>query len=99
MSRHALKKTAASVFAPVAIAASLMLAPPAQAAFTTIFPNYNDGWCGGGGSVRQVNVAGFPGNSTISPFGQRWARLEVGGGPVQVIAQLFCVRNDGKGGA
>lgn len=83
-----------------AFAFGLMVAPPAHAAMTTIFPNYSDKWCAGGGSVKQVNVAGVPGNSTISPFGQRWARLDVyPRGQIKIIAQLLCVSGSGKGGA
>lgn len=82
------------------LAFGLAVAPPAQAAMTTIFPNYTDKWCAGAGSVKQVKVAGVPGNSTVGAFGQRWARLDVyPKGQIKIIAQLLCVSGSGKGGA
>lgn len=86
-----MKKLIASVLTPVAVATGLVLAPPANAAWTTIFPNYSDGNCPRG-SVKQVKVAGFQGTTAISPFGQRWARLGVAkSGHIQLVAQLLCV--------
>jgi hypothetical protein len=95
-----MKHVAVAIATTTILAVGLFLAPPAQAAMVTIFPNYSDGWCAGSGSVRQVNVAGVPGNSTISPMGQRWARLQVvSPGQVKIIAQLLCVSGNARGGA
>lgn len=81
------------------LAGALVGAPPAHAAWTTIFPNYSDGLCAGG-RVTQVNVAAVPGNTARGPAGQRWVRLEVyPRGQVLLTASLFCARTDGKVGA
>lgn len=96
-----MKKLIAGTLAAAALGGGIVLASPAQAGgFNTIFPNYSDSNCPGGGKVNQVNVAAVPGNSTRSPMGQRWARLEAGKqGQVQIIASVLCVSSNGKGSA
>jgi hypothetical protein len=90
--------TRMKIAVPLAIAlvlGSAIAAPVSEAAgWATIFPNYGDWNCGPkpGGAVQHVNVAGFPGKTTVNANNQRWARLEVAStGTVKIVAQVYCV--------
>jgi hypothetical protein len=87
-----MRKLVASTAAAATVAAGLALAPPANAAWTTIFPNYAPANCPNGGKVEHVKAAAFQGNTAIGTPGQSSVRLEVANrGRVQIVAQLFCV--------
>jgi hypothetical protein len=76
----------------------MVAAPAANAATTTIYPNYSNGWCNKGGTVAMVQVAAIPGGSTNWRNGN-WTSVSAPANQnVRIIGNVYCSRPFYQGG-